>query len=1128
MFKLNTFKVCMLLIFLFYSLVSAQKINKVAVAFPFFDNCEDTTTSYANWTRDPNIWQIKIVTPHSGKQAWVMLPTAGQYDFITLSSGINLSSAPDPYVQFWARGNDGGGRYVKIDVSNDGGSTWTQLVNPYINGTTYTRIQASLYNYRQTNVLIRIGNYAPYGSCYFDDILIDNAPSPQSFVLLNGTNNGMEVKWGQSTAADFGLYRVVISTDPNVLNNDINNSNPNNGFWVTTGVSGHGESRVFDITKKSMTDTVLTDLTFTNTQYYGKIYEQDTSGMVNEGSSRADLATTFSVTTETAPFTETFESTYKWAADVPWAVTTADAADTGHSATHAFEDSPDGNYPANADRRLVARINFGNMQHPVLRFKQKYSYEAGYDFGYLEYSIDNTNWTTITGFTGNTGSLWETRDFDAGLLKGQTSGYIRFRTISNGPGVQQDGWHLDDVQIYNNTRTTAFPFFDNVSVDTASQKKWIPGSWQIKIAGDHSGDGQVWALPQSGGQYVYLTLGGPINLSGAPNPYIQFWVKKSDNGGGYAWVEASSDGGITWGQLINPYFNGANYTRIQASLYNYRQSNVLLRIGCYAPYGSYYVDDILIDNAPTPQSFVLLNPTNNGMEVKWGKSTAADFGLYRVVLSTDQNVLNNDLNNSNSNNGFWVTSGVNGHAETRVFDVTNKSTTDTVLTDLTFTNTQYYAKIYEQDSSELVNQGSPRADLTTTFTVTPEVAPFTETFEGTSYKWAADLPWTITEADSGDSGHSKTHAYEDSPDGNYPPNADRRLVVQMNLSSIKRPMLKFNHKYAFEQGYDFGKIDISTDNTNWTNITAFTGNSGILWEPEEFDLGLLSQQAAAYLRFSTISNGAGVQQDGWHLDDIQIFDNKKVTAIPFIDSVEVDSVSKTYWIPGMWEIYSTSAHSGNQVWYCPPAGGQYNFITLNGVTDLSKAPKPYFSFWIKKSDGGGGYVMVNASNDGGITWTQLANPYFSGSSYTNFVYSLASYRQKNVLFRIGVYSPYGSYYLDDIEFADSTGYVTGMQSSGLNNVPKNFSLSQNYPNPFNPSTTIKYALPSESKVKLSVYNLLGQLVTTLVNNVEQTGFHEVVFNAANLASGVYFYTIDVKSTDGKKNFQSAKKLILMK
>ncbi len=1145
MFRLNTFKLCMLLIFLSYSMVSAQKINKVTTAFPFFDNAEDTTASYANWTRDASQWLIKTVSSKSGTQAWVM-QQKNAWSSLTLSSGMNLSSTPNPYLQCWVRTSDGGGGYIRIEASTDAGSSWgTILGQTYFSGSSYIRVQGSLYNYRESNILIRIGCYTG-SSIYVDDILIDNAPTPQSFVLLNPTNNGLEVKWGQSTASDFGFYRIVLSTNQNMLNNDLNNYNGTLGFYAETDINARTETRVFDITNKATIDTVLTDLTFTNSIYYGKIYEQDTLQLVNQGSDRADATTTFTMTTETAPFTETFESSYKLAADIPWAITTDDASDAGHSATHAYEDSPGGNYPANADRNLVMKVNFGNIQQPVLRFNQKYSYEQNYDFGSLYMSSDDGgHWTKLASFTGSTGGLWETRDFDAGILKGTSGGLIAFKTTSNGAGVQQDGWHLDDIQIYNNTRTTAFPFFDDVSVDTTSQKKWIPGAWSIKIAGDHSGDSQVWYLPQCSGpddDWENLTLGGPINLSSTPNPYIQFWVQRDDKSGGYVRVEASDDGGISWHSIRNQTYFSGSYIRIQASLYNYRENNVMVRIGCYAPSGKYYIDDILIDNAPTPQSFVMLNPTNNGMEFKWGKSTASDFSFYRIVVSTDQNKLNNDNNNSTDNVGFYAPTEINGHYESRVFDITNQNTTDTILTDLTFANnTTYYAKIYEQDSQQLVNQGSDKADNKTQFNVIPEVAPFTETFEGTEdtdYKWAADIPWTVTQADSADTSHSKTHAFEDSPNGNYAANSDRRLVVQMNLSSIVRPLLKFNHKYSFEQNYDYGYVDYSSDNSTWGNgtdvnipLASFTGNSGGIWEAEEFDLGALSQQSAAFLRFTVGSNGPGIQQDGWHLDDIQIMDNKKITAIPFIDSVEVDSDSKTYWIAGIYKISIANARSGQQVWYCPQNNGQWNFITLRGVTDLSNAPKPYVSFWVKRNDGGGGYYRLDASSDGGQNWYKFPQQYFSGD-YTHGLYSLAladhDFRTKNVLIRIGVYANSGAYYLDDIEFADSTGWVTGFKNNGLNNVPKEFSLSQNYPNPFNPSTTIRYALPSESKVKLSVYNLLGQLVTTLVNNVEQTGYHEVVFNALNLASGVYFYTIDVKSTDGKQNFQSAKKLILMK
>ncbi len=128
---------------------------------------------------------------------------------------------------------------------------------------------------------------------------------------------------------------------------------------------------------------------------------------------------------------------------------------------------------------------------------------------------------------------------------------------------------------------------------------------------------------------------------------------------------------------------------------------------------------------------------------------------------------------------------------------------------------------------------------------------------------------------------------------------------------------------------------------------------------------------------------------------------------------------------------------------------------------------------------------------------------------------------------LGLYSPYGdTYLLDDITIGDSTGF-TGVEDLA-SITPSDFELSQNYPNPFNPSTTIRYALPNESKVSISIFNLLGQEVATLVNDVQSAGYHEVVFNAANLSSGVYLYKINAVSSVGSKEFSSTKKLILLK
>ena len=84
------------------------------------------------------------------------------------------------------------------------------------------------------------------------------------------------------------------------------------------------------------------------------------------------------------------------------------------------------------------------------------------------------------------------------------------------------------------------------------------------------------------------------------------------------------------------------------------------------------------------------------------------------------------------------------------------------------------------------------------------------------------------------------------------------------------------------------------------------------------------------------------------------------------------------------------------------------------------------------------------------------------------------------------------------------------------------SLNQNYPNPFNPATRITFSIGQPSNVKLTVYNVLGQKVATLVDRYMSAGEESVVFDASKLSSGLYIYRLDAG------NFTSIKKMMLLK
>jgi hypothetical protein len=100
--------------------------------------------------------------------------------------------------------------------------------------------------------------------------------------------------------------------------------------------------------------------------------------------------------------------------------------------------------------------------------------------------------------------------------------------------------------------------------------------------------------------------------------------------------------------------------------------------------------------------------------------------------------------------------------------------------------------------------------------------------------------------------------------------------------------------------------------------------------------------------------------------------------------------------------------------------------------------------------------------------------------------------------------------------------ITDISDVDGNSVPTSFSLQQNYPNPFNPSTVISFSLPKAENVTLRIYNILGSEVATLLSEELNAGNYQVDFNAANLASGTYFYQINAG------NFTQVRKMNLIK
>ena len=107
-------------------------------------------------------------------------------------------------------------------------------------------------------------------------------------------------------------------------------------------------------------------------------------------------------------------------------------------------------------------------------------------------------------------------------------------------------------------------------------------------------------------------------------------------------------------------------------------------------------------------------------------------------------------------------------------------------------------------------------------------------------------------------------------------------------------------------------------------------------------------------------------------------------------------------------------------------------------------------------------------------------------------------------------------------FSNVATVTTSTTSIVYNEIPNEFNLYQNYPNPFNPESVIRFDLPKNTHVKITVYNILGTRVKVLTNKIMTAGTHQITFNATGLSSGVYVYSIITKE------FRDTKKAIILK
>jgi len=152
------------------------------------------------------------------------------------------------------------------------------------------------------------------------------------------------------------------------------------------------------------------------------------------------------------------------------------------------------------------------------------------------------------------------------------------------------------------------------------------------------------------------------------------------------------------------------------------------------------------------------------------------------------------------------------------------------------------------------------------------------------------------------------------------------------------------------------------------------------------------------------------------------------------------------------------------------------------------------------ADGSGINTRVNLDD------SQLSYHNFYDSSLVDQPIRLLVGDQFESLSGILLYT-FGNYKLDPRSDDDFSGYIPVSVENQNNTLPEKFELNQNYPNPFNPSTIITFSIPIESKVVLKIFNILGEEVKTIVNEIKTAGKYSVTFDASGISTGIYFYNL---------------------
>jgi hypothetical protein len=281
--------------------------------------------------------------------------------------------------------------------------------------------------------------------------------------------------------------------------------------------------------------------------------------------------------------------------------------------------------------------------------------------------------------------------------------------------------------------------------------------------------------------------------------------------------------------------------------------------------------------------------------------------------------------------------------------------------------------------------------------------------------------------------------------------------------------LKFRHWYSL-QDRDVGFVEVSVNGGDWNQVSATFEHQSGAWSPYLINLGAYLGQSVRFA-FRIVEDGDGARYSGWYVDEFQLLgESEVVPEAPVFLSVD--------YTPGPPAL----------TWNNP--AGNFDFISIYGGQTADFAP--------------------NLGNRVALV---------SSTSFDDF-----DRPGWGTYYKISTVKQYGSVWHESAPTGPIT--LTAIEEDG-NDTPNLTALRQNYPNPFNPTTTICFTLLERTRVTLSIYDVGGRLVRTLVDETMGEGYQERSWDGkdasgSQVGSGVYFYRL----TAGDRTL--TKKMVLLK